>query len=52
MTVADIISELQKLPQGAPVHVEHAGWDGDERVNAEVDVITWEGNHVLIQSSI
>jgi hypothetical protein len=50
VSVADLIAELQKLPQHAPVWVDQAGWDDDERVSVEVDAVTWEGSHVLIQA--
>ena len=51
MTVAEIIEELRKLPPHAPVRIAEAGWDGDELVDADVGAVTWEGNHVLLQSA-
>lgn len=43
MTIAELIEQLQKMPQSAPV------WMTDDLGNrAETDSVQWEGNHAEI----
>ena len=56
MSVAELIAELQKMSAHAPVRMRQDDIDDTEglaivEVTTDIDVVLWEGNHVLLSQS-